>query len=208
MDKKSVTRIEKLLKEANTGASEVTLEQAVARICAELHDPYMKYDNDKGTYHEANSMQWQLMMLLSAMGNSLYTQLYDTRVDKKGRVKGNVHKLTKAVDHVKRTNAANDGTEIALQAVSSALDWKERLEAKVAILSELYDTVADFMEVSTGMKHTPLEPWLKDSGAKQEASSELQLEVAKKLEAMGMTLNTATGYEAQTNGVETPEAAA
>lgn len=208
MDKKSVTRIEKLLAKANTGESEVTLEQAVARICAELHDPYMAFDNDKGTYYEANSMRWQQMMLLSAMGNSLYAQLYDTRVDKKGRVKGNVHKLDKAVAHVKRANAANDGTEIALVAIRDAIRWKKQLEIKVATLSELYDTVADFMEVATGMKHTPLEPWLKDGGDKQEASSELQMEVAKELAEMGMELNTKDGYEAKTNGVETPEAAA
>lgn len=208
MNKKSVTRIEKLLDQANTGQSEVTLEQAVARICAELHDPYMAFDNDKGTYYETNSMRWQQTMLLSAMGNSLYAQLYDTRVDKKGRVKGNIHKLDKAVEHVKRTNAANDGTEIALVAIQDAIRWKQQLESKVAILSELYDTVADFMEVATGMKHTPLEPWLQDGGEKQAASSELQMEVAKQLAEMGIELNTKSGYEATTNGVETPEAAA
>ena len=45
------------MNKAYTGQDDITLSQALARLAAEMYDPYMKFDNEKGTYSEPNANQ-------------------------------------------------------------------------------------------------------------------------------------------------------
>ena len=202
MDKKLSKVINKELTDAYVGESNVTLSQAMACICATLYDPYQKLDNQKGTYEEVNSLNYQQMLLLSSMANTIWCQINDPTQNAKGYFKGARHEVDKARKSLERLNASNDGTEISLVAIDKADDYLSRQESKHALLDEMYHMFANFMEVATGYTHNPYEPWLhKPQAANAEPDTELEARVKAKLEARKMKLQT-EGYTPANDGVD------
>lgn len=191
------------MNKAYTGQDDITLSQALARLAAEMYDPYMKFDNEKGTYSETNANQWEQFFFFQNICNHAWAALYDTRTNKKGYVKGVQYKLDKAQAHLKQVSALYDGTEIALNNINSAEGWVRKLEAKVAMFEEMYHTTASMMSVATGFDHKPYEPWLTAEEAKPEASTHKEDELRAKLLERGIDLS--VGHVANTNGVETSE---
>lgn len=189
------------LQAAYTGESNVTLTQALARICAELYDVRLKYDRESGQYKEHNNLGYAQMVTLSTLANSIWSQMYDTRVNSQGYVKGTAHKLDNATAKLKRVAKQCDGTEIALQEVKSVKDWVERLQGELAIMDEMYHTIANVMEVATGRAHKPLQPWTTAPQAQPEANVEADI-LASELAAMGISLGSESkAYVPETDGV-------
>lgn len=205
MDKKLAKMINSDLKAAYTGEDNVTLSQAIARLCAEFYDPRMVFDNDKGSYTEENIHKWEQMFFLQNIANHLWAKMYDTRMDKKGYVKGVAIKLDRATQHLKNVIAKHDGTEISLNAIDQANDWQDRLQDKLAIYEEQYHMFADMMEVATGMAHKPYQPWTTAIDEAPAASSDKEDALAAKLAEKGIDLKPTS--VANTDGVETQEVA-
>tara|TARA_R100000231_G_C5301395_1_gene157655 strand:- start:213 stop:905 length:693 start_codon:yes stop_codon:yes gene_type:complete len=187
------------LQAAYTGEAQITLTQALARICAEFYDSRLRYDRESGTYKEVNDLYYSQMAMISALANNIWAQMYDTRVNKQGYIKGTKHKLDRATAQLKIVSKSCDGTEIALQAVDRAEGWVERLETQYAVQDEMYHTIAAMMEVATGITHKPLEPWTLDSGSESETDVKKD-ELIAKLAARGITLGE-EGYVPSTDGV-------
>lgn len=196
-------QIAKDLNKAYTGKDDITLSQALARIAAEMYDPYNKFDNETGVYVETNSHQWEQFFLLQNIANNLWGSLYDTRTNKKGYVKGAVHKLKKANNNLELSVAKHDGSEISVNSLNQAADWVDRLKEKVRMFEDMYHTVADMMGCATGIDHKPYEPWTTAVEEKPEASSDQESELQARLAEMG--INISVGHVANTNGIETAE---
>jgi hypothetical protein len=210
MDKKQAKLINSTLKSAYSGEDNVALSAAIARLCAEMYDPYMKLNPETGAYEEVNSHQWEQFFFMQTIANHLWGAMYDTRLSKprsdgKQYVKGNALKLDKAQQHLKNVSKAYDGTEIALNALETAENWVQRLEEKQAMFEELYHMVADFMEVACGMAHKPYEPWVTETAHKPAASSDKEAEIAARLAERGIEMS--VGQVANTDGVATEEVA-
>ena len=187
------------LQKVYTGETQITLTQALATICGELYDSRLRYDRESGTYKEVNDLYYSQMVMISGLANNIWSQMYDTRTNKQGYVKGTKHKLDRATMQLKLVAKQCDGTEIALQAVDRAEGWVERLETQYAIQSEMYHTIAAVMEVATGVAHKPLEPWTLDSGSEPETDVKKD-ELSAKLAARRITLGE-EGYVPTTDGV-------
>ena len=187
------------LQAAYTGETQITLTQALATICAELYDVRLKYDPESGTYKDHNDLGYSQMVMISGLANNIWSQMYDTRTNRQGYIKGTAHKLDKATAKLKLVSKRCDGTEIALQEVAQAKGWVERLQVQYTIQDELYHTIAAVMEVATGRAHTPLEPWKTAPQAEPEANVDKDT-LAAELAAMGITLGE-EGYVPTTDGV-------
>ena len=210
MDKNQSEIINSYLEDAYKGADNVSLSAALARLCAEMYDPYMKLNQDTGAYEEVNSHQWEQFFFMQNIANHLWAAMYDTRLSKpradgKQYVKGVSIKLDLAQAHLKKCGKNYDGTEIALEALDRAENWVQRLEEKQAMFEEMYHMVADFMEVACGMAHKPYEPWTKETEHAPAAQSDKEAEIAARLAERGieMPLNKV----ANTDGVATEEVA-
>ena len=203
MDKKLAKMIDSDLQAAYTGKDNVTLSQAIARLCAEFYDPKMVFDNDKGTYVEENVHKWEQLFFLKNIANHLWAKMHDTRKDKKGYVKGVALKLDRATVHLRKVTDAHDGTEISLNAIDQANDWQDRLEEKLRIYDEQYHMFANMIEVASGMAHKPYQPWTTAVDAPVAAATEQEDALAAKLAEKGITLKPVS--VANTDGVETQD---
>lgn len=192
------------LNAAYTEETEITLTQAIARIAAEFYDPYQRYDQQSGSYVDANSYAWDQRLALQSLGNFAWRQMHDTSTDSKGRPRGVSLKLDSARSQLKQTLAQSDGTEISLNAINSAVDWVERFESQLSNLDNFFHVAAAVYEAAVGEPFKPFEPWTTQSNApKNAASAVAKTDLEARLAAMGMSLPDT--YEAQTNGVETSE---
>lgn len=203
MTKELTSMIEEDMNNAYTGQADITFSQALARIAAEMYDPYNKFDNDTGVYFETNSHQWEQYFFFQNVANQVWASMYDTRTNKKGYVKGVAHKLEKARANLNRAAAQHDGTEISINNMNQAADWVERLQDKLTMFDEMYQQIAAMMDCATGIPHKPYEPWTTQLDAKPTASTEAEAELAARLAEMG--INISTGHVANTDGVATSD---
>lgn len=203
MTKELTSMIEEDMNNAYTGQADITFSQALARIAAEMYDPYNKFDNDTGVYVETNSHQWEQYFFFQNVANQVWASMYDTRTNKKGYVKGVAHKLEKARANLNRAAAQHDGTEISINNMNQAADWVERLQDKLTMFDEMYQQIAAMMDCATGIPHKPYEPWTTQLDAKPTASTEAEAELAARLAEMG--INISTGHVANTDGVATSD---
>tara|TARA_R110002020_G_scaffold89172_4_gene218377 strand:+ start:328 stop:999 length:672 start_codon:yes stop_codon:yes gene_type:complete len=190
------------INKAYTGESEVTLSQALARLCAEFYDPHMKFDNDKGVYEEVNQHHWEQYFFMQNITNHVWASLHDTRTNNKGYVKGAKHKLDKAQASLKQQVQMYDGSEISLNNITRSEAWVQTLEAKVLLQEEMFHTMAYVLEEATGQEYKPYEPWTKTVD-KPVASSDKEAELHAKLLERGIDLS--VGSAANTDGVATTE---
>ena len=203
MTKELTSMIEEDMNNAYTGQADITFSQALARIAAEMYDPYNKFDNETGVYVETNSHQWEQYFFFQNVANQVWASMYDTRTNKKGFVKGVAHKLEKARANLNRAAAQHDGTEISINNMNQAADWVERLQDKLTMFDEMYQQIAAMMDCATGIPHKPYEPWTTQLDAKPTASTEAEAELAARLAEMG--INISTGHVANTDGVATSD---
>lgn len=203
MTKELTSMIEEDMNNAYTGQADITFSQALARIAAEMYDPYNKFDNETGVYVETNSHQWEQYFFFQNVANQVWASMYDTRINKKGYVKGVAHKLEKARANLNRAAAQHDGTEISINNMNQAADWVERLQDKLTMFDEMYQQIAAMMDCATGIPHKPYEPWTTQLDAKPTASTEAEAELAARLAEMG--INISTGHVANTDGVATSD---
>jgi hypothetical protein len=203
MTKELTSMIEEDMNNAYTGQADITFSQALARIAAEMYDPYNKFDNETGVYVETNSHQWEQYFFFQNVANQVWASMYDTRTNKKGYVKGVAHKLEKARANLNRAAAQHDGTEISINNMNQAADWVERLQDKLTMFDEMYQQIAAMMDCATGIPHKPYEPWTTQLDAKPTASTEAEAELAARLAEMG--INISTGHVANTDGVATSD---
>jgi hypothetical protein len=203
MTKELTSMIEEDMNNAYTGQADITFSQALARIAAEMYDPYNKFDNETGVYVETNSHQWEQYFFLQNVANQVWASMYDTRTNKKGYVKGVAHKLEKARANLNKAAAQHDGTEISINNMNQAADWVERLQDKLTMFDEMYQQIAAMMDCATGIPHKPYEPWTTQLDAKPTASTEAEAELAARLAEMG--INISTGHVANTDGVATSD---
>jgi len=203
MTKELTSMIEEDMNNAYTGQADITFSQALARIAAEMYEPYNKFDNETGVYVETNSHQWEQYFFFQNVANQVWASMYDTRTNKKGYVKGVAHKLEKARANLNRAAAQHDGTEISINNMNQAADWVERLQDKLTMFDEMYQQIAAMMDCATGIPHKPYEPWTTQLDAKPTASTEAEAELAARLAEMG--INISTGHVANTDGVATSD---
>jgi len=203
MTKELTSMIEEDMNNAYTGQADITFSQALARIAAEMYDPYNKFDNETGVYVETNSHQWEQYFFFQNVANQVWASMYDTRTNKKGYVKGVAHKLEKARSNLNKAAAQHDGTEISINNMNQAADWVERLQDKLTMFDEMYQQIAAMMDCATGIPHKPYEPWTTQLDAKPTASTEAEAELAARLAEMG--INISTGHVANTDGVATSD---
>ncbi len=203
MTKELTNMIEEDMNNAYTGKTDITFSQALARIAAEMYDPYNKFDNETGVYVETNSHQWEQYFFFQNVANQVWASMYDTRTNKKGYVKGVAHKLEKARANLNKAAAQHDGTEISINNMNQAADWVERLQDKLTMFDEMYQQIAAMMDCATGIPHKPYEPWTTQLDAKPTASTEAEAELAARLAEMG--INISTGHVANTDGVATSD---
>ena len=203
MTKELTSMIEEDMNNAYTGQADITFSQALARIAAEMYDPYNKFDNETGVYVETNSHQWEQYFFFQNVANQVWASMYDTRTNKKGYVKGVAHKLEKARANLNKAAAQHDGTEISINNMNQAADWVERLQEKLTMFDEMYQQIAAMMDCATGIPHKPYEPWTTQLDAKPTASTEAEAELAARLAEMG--INISTGHVANTDGVATSD---
>lgn len=203
MTKELTSMIEEDMNNAYTGQADITFSQALARIAAEMYDPYNKFDNETGVYVETNNHQWEQYFFFQNVANQVWASMYDTRTNKKGYVKGVAHKLEKARANLNRAAAQHDGTEISINNMNQAADWVERLQDKLTMFDEMYQQIAAMMDCATGIPHKPYEPWTTQLDAKPTASTEAEAELAARLAEMG--INISTGHVANTDGVATSD---
>jgi hypothetical protein len=203
MTKELTSMIEEDMNNAYTGQADITFSQALARIAAEMYDPYNKFDNETGVYVETNSHQWEQYFFFQNVANQVWASMYDTRTNKKGYVKGVAHKLEKARANLNRAAAQHDGTEISINNMNQAADWVERLQDKLTMFDEMYQQIAAMMDCATGIPHKPYEPWTTQLDDKPTASTEAEAELAARLAEMG--INISTGHVANTDGVATSD---
>ena len=155
MTKTLIKMIEADMNNAYTGKDDITFSQALARIAAEMYDPYNKFDNETGVYVETNSHQWEQYFFFQNVANQVWASMYDTRTNKKGYVKGVAHKLEKARANLNKAAAQHDGTEISINNMNQAADWVERLQDKLTMFDEMYQQIAAMMDCATGIPHKP-----------------------------------------------------
>ena len=203
MTKELTSMIEEDMNNAYTGQADITFSQALARIAAEMYDPYNKFDNETGVYVETNSHQWEQYFFFQNGANQVWASMFDTRTNKKGYVKGVAHKLEKARANLNKAAAQHDGTEISINNMNQAADWVERLQDKLTMFDEMYQQIAAMMDCATGIPHKPYEPWTTQLDAKPTASTEAEAELAARLAEMG--INISTGHVANTDGVATSD---
>ena len=199
------------MSDLNTEVASYNLNQAICAIADHFDDPRQVYNKEKGTYELRNDMSWTQRLILQALADKAWSQQYDTRYDKNGKVRGISHKLDQAREYAKNLARRFNGTEFDIEAMNRAADWIERLESELQALDEFYHSVAAVYEFYTGDKHKPYEPWTTSKNAQsQSADSPLAdsaaLEAAKaRFAEIGIDINTDAAYEPQTNGVETTE---
>lgn len=203
MTKTLTKMIEADMNNAYTGKDDITFSQALARIAAEMYDPYNKFDNETGVYVETNSHQWEQYFFFQNVANQVWASMYDTRTNKKGYVKGVALKLEKARANLNKAAAQHDGTEISINNMNQAADWVERLQDKLTMFDEMYQQIAAMMDCATGIPHKPYEPWTTQLDKKPEASTESEAELASRLAEMGINLT--VGHVANTDGVATSD---
>ena len=196
--------IQQDLDSALNGETEVTLAQAVATIAAHFHDPAMRQDQQSGRYVESNQMGWSQRMAIQSLANMAWRQMYDTTVDKNGRVRGVHHKLDKARSYAKYLAMRANGGEIDIEATNRAADWVERLEVEDTALEEMFHTAAAMYEAATGDNFKPYEPWVNGQKEVPQTDDAKLAEVQARMARLGITM--ASPLELNTDGVNTVEA--